>query len=300
MGTGTKEREDDSEELESTEGTVVDDQPEILVKEDSAGEHTVEVARESRKERREREAAERTRKLIEDANKPLRDQLTMLAQQRQQIPQFAPPPAAAAPQTGADPEWRKLVQEQTRIVALVRSSQDPAEIKRLEDEWHDAEYKKGQIIANKSAENMREQFQREHPPAEDPVHKLVRTEFADVLNYGPDATSYATGLFLQEKARASRERRPFDEMATHRKVLLQTAEEFGLRPKALPARNPAQQGRFSSLNASSVGSGSPGGIRALTKDEKKMAIAYAGPGVTEAKAYSEWSKMMGPDYFNGT
>jgi hypothetical protein len=295
----TKEREDETEaeDLDFGEGQQADEQPEISTK-DEGGETVVEVQRESRKERREREQAERTLELIEQANKPLRDQLAMMAQMRQAPVQQQAPAAPVQQQTGADPEWRKLVQEQTRIVSLVRASNDPAEIKRLEDEWHDAEYRKGQIVASKEAERVREQFRRENPPAEDPVHKLVRSEFADVLNYGPDATSWATSLFAQEKIKAFREKRPFDEMATHRRVLQQTAEEFNLRPKALPARNPVQQGRFSSLSASSAkGSGGDGAARPLTKEEKRMAIAFAGNGVPEAKAYTDWAKMMGPEYF---
>jgi hypothetical protein len=291
----TKEREE--EDLESTEGTPEDDQPEVLVKDSGGGEQVVEVARESRKERRQREQADITRKIIEEAQKPLLDQLAMLARQQPVVQQFVQPPAAI-PTGGSDPEWRKLVQEQTRIVSLVRASTDPTEIKRLEDEWHDAEYKKGELIASKTTERAQQKFRRDNPPPEDPVHKIVRSEFQDVLTYGPDATEYASALFKQEKIRAFREKRSFDEMATHRKVLTQTAEEFGLRPKALPVRNPAQQGRFSSLSASSTGSGATGGPpRALTKAEKSMARAFAGPDMPEQKAYESWSKMMGPDYF---
>jgi hypothetical protein len=295
----TKEREDDAEELESTEGMPEDDQPEISVKNNDGGEPVVEVQRETRKERRERESADRTRKLIEEAQKPLRDQLALMAQMSQRPVQQAQQQQAQEPaKAGADPAWRKIVSEQSRIVSLVRASQDPAEIKRLEDEWHDAEYRKGQIIASKEANSVRDQFRRDNPPAEDPVHRLARTEFADVLGYGPDATNYAGALFTQEKIRAFRDKRPFDEMATHRAVLAKTAEDFYLRPKALPSRNPVQQGRFSSLSASSTGNGSNGGpTRALTKDEKKMAIAYAGAGVQETEAYAKWSKMMGPEYF---
>ena len=35
----------------------------------------------------------------------------------------------------------------------------------------------------------------------------------------------------------------------------------------------------------------------LPKEEKRMAIAFAGNGVPEAKAYTDWAKMMGPEYF---
>jgi hypothetical protein len=295
----TKEREDEAEEQDVAEGSPADDQPEISVK-NEGGEATVEVSRESRKERREREASDRTRKLIEEAQKPLRDQLAMMANMRQAPQQqFVPPPAAAP--AGADPEWKELVKRQTRLVALVRASTDREEIQRLEDEWHDAEYKKGEIIASKATESLSERMRRENPPAENPVHKMVRSEFPDVLNYGPDATNYATGLFLQEQAKASRERRPFDELATHRMVLAKTAEDFGLRPKSMPSRNPTQQARFATPGSNSTGSGSSGGpTRALTKAEKAMAIAFAGKGVPEAKAYTEWSNMMGQDYFRDT
>jgi hypothetical protein len=295
----TKEREDEVEEFETTEGTPADDQPEILVK-DQDGQPVVEVRPGSRKEERERRRADEVRKIIEETQRPLRDQLTWLVSQRQSpAQQPAAVPVAVPP--GVDPEWRKLVQDQTRIVALVRASNSAEDIQKLEEEWHNAEYRKGEIIALKTTKAMREQLARDNPTPEDPVHKMARSEFLDVLNYGPDATAYASGLFLQEKAKASRERRPFDEMATHRAVLLRTAEDFSIRPKALPARSSAQQGRFSSPGSSSTGAGAGSGpTRALTKPERTMAIAFADRGVPEDKAYAAWSKMMGPEYFRET
>jgi hypothetical protein len=295
----SKEREDDIEEQEATETSPADDKPEISVSEKD-GEAHVEVSRESVREKRERRRADEMRKVIEESTKPLRDQIQMLSQIRQQPTQQAvQQQQAPAVQAGADPEWKKLVKDQTRIVALVRASTDPAEIQRLEDEWHDAEYKKGEIIASKSTAAMRAQLARDNPPPEDPVFRLVRSEFPDVLNYGPDATMLASSHFQRAKIMAARERRPFDDMAEHRKSLTAAAEELGIRQKALPARNPAQQARFASPSTNSTGSGAGGGAtRALTASEKTMARAFAGKGVPDAEAFTKWSQMMGPEYFS--
>ena len=293
----SKEREDDIEEQEATETSPADDQPEVSVKE-QGGEQHVEVGP-SRREQREKKRADEMRKIIDESTKPLRDQIAMMAQIRQpQVQPAVQQQQATVAQAGADPEWKRLVKEQTRIVSLVRASSDPAEIQKLEDEWHDAEYKKGEIIASKSTAAMRAQLARDNPPPEDPVFRMARTEFPDVLNYGPDATGLASSIFQRNKILAARERRPFDDMAEHRKALSTAAEELGLRQKALPARNPVQQARFASPSTNSTGSGSGGGpTRALNANEKTMARAYAGKGVPDAEAFTQWAKMMGPEYF---
>jgi hypothetical protein len=127
---------------------------------------------------------------------------------------------------------------------------------------------------------------------------MVRSEFPDVLNYGPDATGLASSIFQRSKILAARERRPFDDMAEHRKALSTAAEELGLRQKALPARNPTQQSRFASPSTNSTGSGAGGGpTRSLNANEKTMARAFAGKGVPDAEAFTRWAKMMGPEYF---
>lgn len=295
----SKEREEEVEEQEGQEVSPEDNQPEVSV-EDKGGEQVVDV-RPSRKERRERERADEIRKLIEESQKPLRDQLAMMAQMSRQAPTtvVAAPAVAPAP-AGANPEWKRLVKEQERIVSLTHAATTPAEIQNLNDEWHDTEYRKNRIVADEAANEKVKRFREENPPAENPVHKLVRSEFQDVMNDGPDATAYASSLFTQEKIKAFRDKRPFDDMATHRKVLQQTAEDFGLRQKPLPPRNAAQQGRFASISPSGTGTGGPAPTRALTKEEKQMAIARAEKGTQPAKAYADWAKEMGPEYFRET
>ena len=283
-----KQREEETDDLEA-EPTPQDDKPEVTVRADENGQHVVDVPTESRGERRKRQRMEEMGGLVDSKLKPL---MELLQQQRQapvQQPVFQQP-APAAPQDETKNEWLKHSRRQEQIVSEMANSKDTATIEKLRNEWHDEEFEKTNIVARKHIPKAQ--------PQEPPEFVILRTEFPDVLNAGPDVTRYASSIFNQEEIKARRAGKPFNVMDIHRKALNQAAKEFGIR-SADPSPKPSetQRARFGGAGpASTGGNGSVAASRPLNAAEKKMALARYGKGNSPEKAYELWAKED-PSYF---
>ena len=283
----SKERED-QEDLEA-ETTPADDQPEVSVREDEAGRSVVEASQESRAEKRKRQRMEEMGGLVDSKLKPIAEMLQQLRQQPQ--PQFQPPPVAAPVKDDVKEAWLKHSRRQEEIVTAMSAARDPSTLERLRGEWHDEEYAKTELVAKK------------HVPApvkqEPPEFVVLRSEFPDVLQAGPDVTGYASSLFRQEEIKARRSGKPFNVMDLHRKALTQAAREFGIRaPEATPKPSDAQKARFGGAGPASTGGSSGVAFsRPLSSAEKQMAHARYPKGTPPKKAEEMWAKEMGADYF---
>ena len=282
-----KQREEETEDLEA-ESTPQDDQPEVTVRANENGEHVVDVPTESRSDRRKRQRMEEMGGLVDSKLKPLMD---LLQQQRQmpvqQQPVFQQP--QAAPKDENREKIRKLASRQKEIVAHMSRTNDLEELNKLEEEWEDIDVEKIDIRAGRL-------IPKQAAP-EPPEFVILRTEFPDVLNAGPDVTRYASSIFNQEEIKARRAGKPFNVMDIHRKALNQAAKEFGIRSDPSPKPSETQRRRFGGAGpASTGGNGSTAASRPLNAAEKKMALARYGKGNSPEKAYELWAKED-PSYF---
>ena len=283
-----KQREEETDDLEA-DPTPQDDKPEVTVRADEHGQHVVDVPTESRGERRKRQRMEEMGGLVDSKLKPL---MELLQQQRQapvQQPVFQHP-APAATVDEAKAEYRKHMRRQEEIVTAMANAKDKETIDRLREEWEDVDFEKNKTLIGRHIPKP--------TPQEPPEFVILRTEFPDVLNAGPDVTRYASSIFNQEEIKARRAGKPFNVMDIHRKALTQAAKEFGIR-SADPSPKPSdtQRARFGGAGPASTGGNSGvAASRPLNAAEKKMALARYGKGNTPEKAYELWAKED-PSYF---
>ena len=299
------EDQDHAAEAGGEESQADDNQIDVNVREKPDGTTQVESSGETKAERRRRERAEGQRKIAEETTKPLFDKVSSLERSLAGLvpllqQQHQAPAQAQVPKDAARDEWTKKVRRQNEIIGLLPTTRDKSAIDKLEQEWNDLEYDKQNGVAQAHAERARQQFLRDNPPQEPAEIRQLKTEFHDVFS-APGGNDYAWGLFTQERIKAQRNGQPFDEMAAHRKVLKQTAEDLGIRRKAGSSPpSAAQQARFGGAGPTSNGHGSPTLSRPLSKAERSMAIAASPPGTPPDKAIAAWINMVGVETLRET
>ena len=280
----SKQREEETDDLEA-ESTPQDNQPEVTVRADENGQHVVETSNESRSEKRKRQRMEEMGGLVDSKLKPL---MELLQQQRMQPQVQQPAFQPQAPTVPTESESRLIGKKQEHLVAQM-SRATPDEINDLKEEWYKLEEQKIEAITKRHIPKQ--------APQEPPEFVILRTEFPDVLNAGPDVTRYASSIFNQEEIKARRLGKPFNVMDLHRKALGQAAKEFGIRQDPSPRPSETQRARFGGAGPSSTGgNGTAALARPLNSAEKKMALAMYGKGNSPEKAYELWAKQD-PSYF---
>jgi hypothetical protein len=292
----SKEREDPTEGNENEASETADEKITPEVHTDDGGEPVVSIPRESNRERRRREQAEETARLVKEAVAPFQQQIQtfqsmmpMLAQQRQA------PVQQQEPVNELETQWMSKRERMGEITQLMRGASTQGDLDRLTKEYHKLDFESANLVAESRAKAAQEQFSRANPPAPHPVAEMFQREFKDMMAAPQRARDLAKGIFLTLQAESDGS---VDEMELHRKAMTQAAERLGIRkPKAGPAPSEAQRGRFAGSPPSSQGSrGGPG--RQLTSDEKKIARAWgSGSNLTPEQAYIEWPKFVGKDYF---
>jgi hypothetical protein len=294
----SKQREDSAEsnddDREPVEGADEQITPEVHT--DEGGEPVVSVPKESNRQRRRREQAEETVRLVKEAVAPFQQQIQtfqsmmpMLAQQRQA------PAQQQEPANELESKWMSKRERMGEITQLMRSATDTAQLDKLTKEYHKLDFESANLVAESRAQAAQEQFSRANPPAPHPVAEMFQREFKDMMAAPQRARDLAKGIFLTLQAESDG---TVDEMELHRKAMTQAAERLGIRkPKGGPAPSDTQRGRFAGSPPSSQGSRGGTG-RQLTADEKKIARAWgSGSGLTPEQAYVEWPKFVGKEYF---
>ena len=294
----SKERED-REELEQQQ---TDAEPDIQVEEKDGKFTPTGEPTESRAQRKARERAEETRRLIAEAQSPLMGTITAL---QQQIAGLAPSAQQQRPATQEHkeseihPEWMNLSRRQEELVQIMANAKDQSTLDRSREEWHKLDFKKQRIAAEEATKNLHEQFKRENPPQTPFELRAIKQEFSDVLAR-PAARERARGYFLSAREEAVESRKPFNEIEAHRAALSRAAQEMGMRQPPVARPSDAQRGRLAGVSSTGVSAGGTGPMRQIHPSERRIAIALADKGTLEKEAISAWAKQMvkdDPGYF---
>jgi hypothetical protein len=262
-----------------------DERPSVTASDEDG---SVQVRLPEKKSRRERRAeADPIRQRdseIDRLNKEVQEMRGWLM--RQSSGQQVQPPAAA-PAQEADPhrsELSNIRQEQEYLSTAIRTTQDPAEVRRLKDRFYDLEERKESI----REERLEQKWRRSQPQVQqrDPEEAILRSEFPEVFG-SEQAMLYARGVFHQLRAEGKPEH-----MGTAREAMRKAAERFGFAKPAAPAPSPTQQQRWGGVPAQAGARSAPGGTKLLPFQMKLATARYS--NLEPEQAYVRWATEVLP------
>jgi len=300
----SQEREPTEQLDDSREGGVTGDdegagdgESDAEVRDAGDGGAEVDLHRESRRERRQREARERIDRTIADAMKPLREQNEALARQLREMSmglmqrplQPAPPEQRQEQAADEDEEaYTNIKRKQADVIARIRRA--PAEkLDELQKEWERLERQSVKLVADSAAKRALSEYK---PPAQmNPHEQVLRSEFPDVFGH-QKALGYAWSLFTQARDEAEIRGEQFDYAAGHKAALTKAAQVFGLRKAPPPPPPKGQRERFAAPGGSSSAGAGGQVTRKLSKEERKMALASDSSDRSDAEKIARWTKAM--------
>ncbi len=264
---------------------------------DKDGKTEVEVHRESRRERKEREFAERRQKEIDEALNPIRQQneslteqlreLTGLLQRNQQQPQVQ---QRQQVEDDIDPELESIKEKQADIIRRARNAKSDEEASRLEREYRKLDQKAIDLRAGKLVEAKLAGYRPPQPM--NYQEQQLRSEFGDVFS-DPDAERYAASLVTKAEVAAKRRGERLNPLKVRQEALLQAAIDLGIRKPTTPAPKPAQVARLANRGGNAGPQAKDRSTkRMLTPDERKAALAAGDKDLTPEQNIANWTRKM--------
>jgi hypothetical protein len=261
------------------------------------GKTEVEVHRESRRERKQREFDERNQKRIEESLGPIRQQNEALQRQlaefiqlqRQQPQQQVQ--QARQQDNGIDPDLAAIKSKQAALIRRARTAKDEDEADRIELEYRKLDQEAIDLRAGKLVDEKLKGFRP--PPQMNYQEQQLRAEFNDVFQ-NPRAERYAASLVTQAEELALARGEQVNPMKVRQEALLKAAHDLGIRKAATPAPKPSQAARLSNRgnNAIPVRGNERSTKRTLTPAERQAAIASGNPELTPEQNIARWTKAM--------
>lgn len=290
-------REDNEPQNEDLQDERGENERDIEVSEKD-GKTEVEVHRESRRERKEREFAERRRKEIDEAIGPIRQQnealqarlgeLTGLLQRNQ----LQPPVQQHRQQSDddVDPDLEAIKEKQADIIRRARNAKTDEEATKLERQYRALDQKAIDLRAGKLVEAKMREYRPPQPM--NYQEQQLRTEFADVFA-DQDAERYAASLVTKAEVAAKRRGERLNPLKVRQDALLQAAVDLGLRKPTTPAPKPAQVARLANRGGTGPLPRNDRSVRrTLTPDERKAAMAAGDPDLTPEQNIANWTRKM--------
>lgn len=289
-------REDSEPQNEDLQDERGENERDIEVSEKD-GKTEVEVHRESRRERKEREFAERRRKEIDEAIGPIRQQnealqarlgeLTGLLQRNQFHTQSQPRQQA---DDDVDPDLEAIKEKQADIIRRARNAKTDEEATKLERQYRALDQKAIDLRAGKLVEAKMREYRPPQPM--NYQEQQLRTEFADVFA-DQDAERYAASLVTKAEVAAKRRGERLNPLKVRQDALLQAAVDLGLRKPTTPAPKPAQVARLANRGGTGPLPRNDRSVRrTLTPDERKAAMAAGDPDLTPEQNIANWTRKM--------
>jgi hypothetical protein len=261
------------------------------------GKTEVEVHRESRRERKEREFADRRQKEIDSALTPIRHQNEALTRQLSELSsllQRQPVQQQARQQhedDGIDPDLEIIKEKQAELIRKARTAKSDEDADRLSREYRKLDQKAIDLRAGKLVDERLKQYR---PPQQmNYQEQQLRSDFQDVFR-NPQAERYASSLVTQAETLALARGEQVNPLKVRQDALLKAAHDFGIRKAETPAPKPSQAARMSNRGdrAIPVRSNDRTTKRTLTSDERKAAIASGDPDKTPEQNISRWTQRM--------
>jgi hypothetical protein len=290
-----------------------DGEPNLSVSEGDSGTPIVEGdgltrgQRRAQERRKREEEQERRYRSLEDGLAAMRNDFQSTLMAMAQVQRQPAGPTPQTPQGGEeiDTEWARDTERQEEIWQLMQASRDPTHLERLQKEWKALEFKKLRREARKAFEPEVAKLRQELASQEPREYGQLRREFSGVFaafKRDPRLVRIAQGQFQREAAEAEISNKPFDEVATHRRILTELGERIGVLHAPAPRPSAHQQGRFAGIGGPSNSGGNGSYRRELTAAEVGMAKEWAKgkdlpEGVSAEEAWSKAIAKSNPGYF---
>lgn len=298
------EAEDDridepNDDIEQPEREQPDENERDVEVDERNGRTEVEVHRESRRERKEREFAERRQKEIDAALSPIRQQNEALQRQlaefiqlqRQQPQQFQQP--TRQQNDDIDPDLEAIKQKQAALIRKARTLKpdDDAEADRIEREYRKLDQQAIDLRAGKLVEEKLKGYRP--PPQMTYQEQQLRSEFSDVFS-NPRAERYAASLVTQAEELALARGEQVNPMKVRQEALLKAAHDLGIRKAPIPAPKPSQAARLANRGTGAIQprASDRSVKRTLTPEERKAAMAAGDPDKTPEQNIATWTRKM--------
>ena len=286
--------------LKDRESQVEDDQPaengsDPAIEVSHDGENTtVQPLGVSKEEDRRRKWATRVGGVIDERNKPLLDNIEHMKRtiegMNQSLMRLGKQPAQqreAPSDPQVDPEFMRIRRRQGEIMKLMPSCKTQAEVDRLEGEYYKLDQEALDARAGALADQRIDNSRRSNP-APNPEMTVIQSEFPDVI---ADQRAAAWASLEFQRAVMEADGKPFDRMATHRRVLGEAAIRYKIRQAASPPPRAHEQARFGGAPpASGAGGATKGGYR-LSKDQQEIARSRFNDDAPEV-ADRKWAESM--------
>ena len=262
------------------------------------GKTEVDVHRESRRERKDREFAERRQKELDTNLAPIRQQNEALQAQLRDLsallnrrPEHLQPESRKQSARQIDPELETIKRKQAALLRRAKTAATDKEADEIEAEYHQLDQDAIDLRVSKGIE---ERLKTYRPPQ--PMNyqeQRLRSEFGDVFS-DPEAERYAAAIVQQAELAAKRRGDTIDPMKVRQDALTKAATDFGLRKATTPAPKPSQAARLANRGSSAgMARGNDKSVRrTLTPDERKAAIASGDPDKTPEQNIARWTRAM--------
>lgn len=301
MGFPTED-EDRIEENDREEPELEDpgqDERDIEV-DDKDGHTEVEVHRETRRERKEREFAERRRKEIDEAVGPLRQQNAELRRMfsefmaRGQQTQVQQQQQRQQQNDDLDPDFEAIVDKQAAILAKIRNAKDDAEADRLARQYRKLDQDKFDLRAEKITEKRLANVKP--APQQTIYEQQLRHEYGDVFA-NQQAEQYALALVQAAQAEMVAQGKtwtPQVGLKIRQDALQKAGVVFRIRQPETRAPKASEAARFANRGGNAGQRPSSGGSvkRTLTPDERKAAMAAGDPDDAPEVRIKKWTARM--------
>lgn len=282
--------EDNEKELPETTETPAEEKLTVdLTEDDDAGDDTADEKQASPQDRKaKRGYARQMREALKDKKDEIETLRREMAELRGRVsaqPVYQPAPQYQPQEDPGSRELKSIRDQQSTILRAIQSQGITSqEIERLNDQWHELNDRRTEIISRRGQAPA-----AQGPSQEQIAGQILAAEFPEIYN----DTALLKAAEAEMLNLTQRQRKPVS-IVTAREALRRVADREGLGRKA-PAPTAAQQSKYAAVSARAGANGA--GSNTYTPDKNTLALARAYtkhlPNLDDAERVRKWVKEVG-------